>query len=184
MRVQRSLFSAFVILMFAVTFLPAAGAQTASHPVTGSELLAIVAGQCVDQNIFHVIESRGIAFRPTDHYRALLTIAGADAPILDALKNAKIGANAADPEQMEAPELLQHLATAGKLIRAKQFDPAGEELAAALQSHIGPEAGFVMGLLQDKTQGWSNAAAVYSKVLEMAPDFPAGSPANMVHQYA
>jgi tetratricopeptide (TPR) repeat protein len=172
MRVLRILASVFVISTCSVVLLPSALAQTKSHPVTGGELIALVASESLDQNIDHAIESRGIAFRPTEQYRALLTTAGADAPVLDALKNAKISADASFPEESDTPEVLTHLAAAGKLIRAKQFEEAGKEIVAALNSRITPEAGFLMGHLQDRMQEWENSATIYSKVIEMDPDFP------------
>lgn len=172
MRVQGFVILLFVISVFSIAFLPCAVAQTKSHPVTGGELIALVASESLDQNIVHAIESRGIAFRPTEQYRALLSTAGADAPVMDALKNAKISANAGFPEQSDTPEVLAHLAAAGKLTRAKQFQDAGNEVVAALDSRISPEAGFVMGHIQDRMKEWTNAATIYSKVIEMAPDFP------------
>ncbi|HEY4839618.1 MAG TPA: tetratricopeptide repeat protein [Candidatus Acidoferrales bacterium] len=172
MRVQRFVISVFVILVFALTFLPRTNAQTASHPLTGSELLALVASESLDQNVIHAIESRGIAFRPTEQYRALLAAAGANAPVMGALKGARISADAVFPEQAEAPEALGHLAVAGKMIRAKQFEEAGKEIVAALDSRITPEGGFLMGHLQDRMEEWENAATIYSKVIEMSPDFP------------
>lgn len=172
MRVQRFVTSLLVISLFSVVLLPSALAQTKSHPVTGGELIALVASESLDQNIVHTIDSRGIAFRPTEQYRALLTTAGADAAVMDALKNAKISADASFPEQSDTPEVLAHLAAAGKLIRAKQFDDAGKEIVAVLDSRITPEAGFLMGHLQDRVKEWTNAATIYSKVIEMAPDFP------------
>jgi tetratricopeptide (TPR) repeat protein len=164
--------SLFVISLFSVVSLPSAIAQTKSHPVTGAELIALVAAESLDQNIVHAVESRGIAFRPPEQYRALLTTAGADAPVMDALKSAKISADATFPEQTDSPEVLAHLATAGKLIRAKQLQDAGKEIVAALDSRISPEAGFVMGHIQDRMKEWANGATIYSKVIQMAPDFP------------
>ena len=153
MRALRFVISLLVISLFAVALLPSVVAQTKSHPVTGAELIALVASESLDQNIVHAIESRGIAFRPTEQYRALLTTAGADAPVMDALKSAKISADATFPEQTDSPEVLAHLAMAGKLIRAKQLEDAGKEIVAALNSRISPEAGFVMGHLQDQNEG-------------------------------
>ncbi|MGA7784388.1 MAG: tetratricopeptide repeat protein [Candidatus Acidiferrales bacterium] len=172
MRRHRTLLSALLVLGFALAFLSPSRAQTASHPVTGSELLALVAAESVDQNIVHAIESRALAFRPSDHYRSLLTIAGASAPVLAALNKSKISEGAADPEVMESPDFLIHLSTAGKLIRAKQFDPAAKEITAAVHSKVGPEAGFVMGHLQDQLRDFDNAAEIYMQILEMSPDFP------------
>src|SRR5579863_2988050 len=172
MRVIRISVAAVVVILVTVAFLPTANAQTSNHPVTGSELLALIAGESLDQNIVHAIESRGLAFRSTDNYRALLTTAGADATVLNAVKNAKVSADAGFPEQMDTPELLGHLAMAGEYIRGKQFENGGKELMAALDSKIGPEAGFVMGHLQDRIGEYDNAAAIYSKVIQMAPEFP------------
>jgi len=175
MRLQRFVASLVftIAILFSVIVLPLpAGAQTMTQGVTGGELLSIIAGESLDQNIVHAIEARGLAFRPTEQYRALLTTAGADAAVLDALKTAKVAADARFPEQMQSPELLQHLAMAGKFIRAKQFEEAGKELVSALDSGISPDAGFVMGHLQDRMQEWANSAAIYSKVIEMSPEFP------------
>jgi tetratricopeptide (TPR) repeat protein len=172
MRVRRILTSLLVISIFPVVFLPSVVAQTKIHPVTGGELIALVAGESLDQNIAHAIESRGIAFRPTEQYRTWLTTAGADAAVMDSLKNAKINADATFPEQTDLPEVLAHLATAGKLIRANQLEEAGKEIVAALDSRITPEGGFLMGHLQDRMKEWENSATIYNKVLEMAPDFP------------
>jgi tetratricopeptide (TPR) repeat protein len=172
MRVRLFSISIFVISIFVVATLHFVNAQTKSRPVSGGEVIALVASESLDQNIIHAIESRGIAFRPTEQYRALLTTAGADVAIMDAMKNAKISADAGFPEQSDTPEVLAHLAAAGKLIRGKQFEDAGKEIVAALDSRITPEAGFLMGHLQDRMQEWQNGATIYSKVIEMAPDFP------------
>src|SRR5579862_8634497 len=103
MRVQRLATSLFIISIFSIAVLPSAVAQTKSHPVTGSELLALVGSESLDQNIIHTIESRGIAFRPTEQYRTLLMTAGADAAVMDAVKNAKVGADATFAEQTDLP---------------------------------------------------------------------------------
>jgi tetratricopeptide (TPR) repeat protein len=172
MRTRRFLISLVAISVFAPAFLHHVSAQTKSRPVTGGELIAVVASESLDQNIVHAIESRGIAFRPTEQYRALLFTAGADATVIDALKNAKVSADATFAEQTDSTDVLTHLATAGKLIRAKQLEEAGKEVVAALNDRITPEAGFLMGHLQDRMKEWQNSATIYSKVIEIAPDFP------------
>src|SRR5260370_14945571 len=68
-------------------------------------------------------------------------------------------------------ELLQHLATAGKLIRSKQYEDASRELSAALESWDGYEAGFVMGESLRQQERWLEASAVYAEVLRRAPEF-------------
>jgi tetratricopeptide (TPR) repeat protein len=172
MKIQRALPSAILVLVLATTLSFTVGAQTNSHPVTASELLALIAGESLDQNVVHLVESRGLAFRPTDQYRSLLTTAGVNPSVLDALKRATISENATDPDQPDTFDFLRHLAMAGKFIRAKQFDKAIVELAAAARSHIGPESGFVMGDVQDKTGDYWNASKIYSRVLQMSPEFP------------
>jgi len=172
MRTRRFLISLFAISILAMAFIHHVKAQTKSHPVMGGELIALVASESLDQNIVHAIESRGIGFRPTEQYRALLTTAGADDLVMNALKNAKVSADATFPEQTDSLEILTHLATAGKLIRAKQFEDAGKEIVAALNDRITPDAGFVMGHLQDRMKEWANGAMIYTKVIQMSPDFP------------
>ena len=61
------------------------GAQEKGKPLTNSELLALVAGNALNENVVHEIESRGLAFRPGDGFRSQLKDAGADARVLAAL---------------------------------------------------------------------------------------------------
>src|SRR5271169_6309219 len=103
MRLRRTLLPAILVFSLAFVFLSTLRAQTSTPPVTGGELLSLVAAESVDQNIVHAIESRGLAFRPSDHYRSLLTTAGASAQVLAALDKGKMSEGAADPEQMEPP---------------------------------------------------------------------------------
>jgi tetratricopeptide (TPR) repeat protein len=172
MRTIRASATALVVFAVVITFLSSAIAQTPNYPLTGGELLALVAGESLDENVVHAIVARGLAFRPTDNYRELLTTAGADVTVLNAVKNAKFSSDVRFPEQMDTPELLGHLAAAGKYIRAQQLENAGKELVAALESRIGPEAGFVMGDLQDRMGEWENGGAIYGKVLQTSPNFP------------
>jgi len=113
-------------------------------PLTDAELLSLVAGNALPENIAHEIQSRGLGFRSSDTYRSLLTDAGANSLIFAALDKAKTSNTSANAATTSS-ELLQHLASAGKLIRAKQFEDATRELADAAQSSNAPEAGFVMG---------------------------------------
>src|ERR1700676_5376309 len=99
-----------------------APAQTTKPPLTDSELMALVARNALSENIIQESNSRGLAFRPSDQYRSLMETAGADAALMAALSKAKIagsGGGAANDKARD--QLLQHLATAGKLIRSKQF---------------------------------------------------------------
>jgi len=149
-----------------------AHSQENNKPLADSELLALVAGNVLSENVVHEIDSRGLAFRPDDTYRFQLTTAGADAHVLTALSKAKTSVPSGSAEKKSSSELLQHLAMAGELMRNKQFEEAAGELNGALQSNGGLEAGFVMGELLRRQEKWPTAAAIYGKVLQENSDFP------------
>jgi tetratricopeptide (TPR) repeat protein len=161
---------ALLILFFGFTTLVAA--QEKPQPLTDRELLALVAGNALNENVVHEIQSRGLAFHPSDSYRSQLTDAGADARVLAALGKATVSNEPAAAATKESSELLQHLSAAGKLIRSKKFQEAAQELDSALQSGSGAEAGFVMGELLRQQERWQQSAAVYPEVLQKNPDFP------------
>jgi hypothetical protein len=110
-----------VILPIGCSCASLASAQDRNKPLADRELPALVAGNALSENIAHEIESRSLAFRPSDTYRSQLTTAGADARVLTALN--KVGA-------------------AGKLMRAKQYQETAEELNGALQANGSVEAGL------------------------------------------
>jgi tetratricopeptide (TPR) repeat protein len=151
---------------------PFARTQGPKNPLAAAELLALVAGDALSENIAHDIASRGLAFIPNDAYRSELMTAGADARVLAALKTAKVSESSAGTGDKQGAELLQHLATAGKLIRAKQYDQAAQELDAALQSTADPAPSFVMGQLLCRQDQWRKAVSVYSDVLDTDANFP------------
>jgi tetratricopeptide (TPR) repeat protein len=143
-----------------------------TRPLTDREVLALVAGNALSENIVNEIDSRGVAFRPSDTYRSQLILAGASAPLLAALGKAKVSEPSATTENKSASELLQHLASAGKLMRAQRYQAAAEELNGALLAGAGPEAGFVMGEVLRRQQQWPMAASVYEEILQKDPGFP------------
>jgi len=98
---------------------------------TDSELLALVAGNALNENIAHEIEVARLAFSATDAYRSQLTAAGADAHVLTATQQSNAGQASTNGEKQSSPELLQHLSAAGKLLRSKQFDQVAQELNSA-----------------------------------------------------
>ncbi|HTP45066.1 MAG TPA: hypothetical protein VMJ13_10890, partial [Candidatus Acidoferrum sp.] len=59
-----------------------ATADSPVKPLKAVELLALIAGNALPENIVHEISTQGLAFRPNDSYRALLKTAGADATIV------------------------------------------------------------------------------------------------------
>jgi hypothetical protein len=83
--------------LFAVSLLVsvAAAAETSAPPLRQTELLALVAGNALPENIVNEIRSRGVAFRMDDSFRAQLTTAGATPSIFTALAAAKAPAKVA-----------------------------------------------------------------------------------------
>jgi tetratricopeptide (TPR) repeat protein len=142
------------------------------HPLRQSELLALVAGNTLPENVVNEIHARGVAFRADAGYQMQLTEAGATPAVLAALKSAKPVIAAGDEEKTD-PALLQHMVDAAKLMKANNYEAAGDELAAGLQGNFEKfEFGFVMGELLSQQGDWPRAAAVYAEVLHQAPNFP------------
>ena len=147
-------------------------ANSATKPLRASELLALVAGSALPENIVHKIAADGLAFRPNDSYRALLKTAGADPKILTAVDSARVVVDQA-PEAESGKDLLQHIATAGSMIKDKRNEEAANELTAAVTANFkNPECGFVMAQVLRLEEQWEAAAGVYDGVLRLAPDFP------------
>jgi tetratricopeptide (TPR) repeat protein len=146
-------------------------AKNSNKLLADRELLAIVAGNALNENIVNEIDSRGLAFHPLDVYRGQLTTAGADARVLTALNKAKVIVITGNAEKHSSSAFLDHLAAAGNLIRAKQYQQASQELDSAQKSGGGPEASFVMGELFREQEEWAKAASAYEEVLQENPNF-------------
>ncbi len=146
--------------------------NSAPRPLRKGELLALVSGGIIPENIAYEIRSRGLSFVPDETYKTLLKSAGADAKVFTALNTAKTGS----PEKVDsttATELLQHLSRAGNLIKAAQLDDAANELTASLAGNTGkPEVGFVMGKVLIEQERYEEAGQVYLEILRQGPDFP------------
>jgi tetratricopeptide (TPR) repeat protein len=166
-RIALSLF----IVMLGVSRV-ARGSATSSHPLRQTELLALVGGNALPENIVNEIRARGVAFRMDDSFRAQMTTAGATPSILAALGAAKTPAKDASEEKPDQA-LLQHIATAAKQLKDKHYDEAADELTATLKGNFEKfEIGFVMGELLRQQENWGQAAAIYAEVLRQEPDFP------------
>src|SRR5258706_8374859 len=94
------------------------GSTTSPGPLRQTELLALVAGNALPENIVNEIRARGLAFRMDASFRAQLTAAGAAPSILAALAAVKPPAQQASEDKPD-PALLQHIAAAAKLIKDK-----------------------------------------------------------------
>lgn len=164
--------AAILLVLWGCVALPGTPADTPTKPLRASELLSLVAGGALPENVVLEISADGLAFRPNDSYRVLLRTAGTDPRVLAALDSAKVVADLA-PEAESGQDLLQHIATAASLMKDKRYDEAAGELAAALTVDFeSPECGFVMGQQLRQEEQWEAAAAVYGEVLREAPDFP------------
>jgi hypothetical protein len=132
-------------VMFSLDAVPA-------KPLSDGDLLALVAGNALPENIVNEIKSRGLAFHPDDQYRAQLETAGAERTILTGLNMARISVSVESSNDPHHVEFLKNLALAGSLMRKKSYTEAVRELNAALAAN--PESasvGFVMGeLLRDQ----------------------------------
>ena len=163
-----------LLVLFIVVFVSFASlyCQTDSRPLTKSELLALVAGNALSENILHEVQTRGVAFRPNDAFKAQLSAAGADSALIGVVSNAKTS-HVSDKADGETEMALQnHLSAAGKMLRAKQYQEATRELTAALQAGAHIEAGFVMGEVLRCQEQFDLAASVYQSILSKDPGFP------------
>jgi tetratricopeptide (TPR) repeat protein len=146
--------------------------NSAPRPLSRSELLALVAGDALPENIVGEIRRDGLAFNPDKDYESLLITAGATSTVSAALSSAKIVSGGATLTPCETG-FLQHLSEAGKMIHSGKREDAERELAVPLSGDAEKAAaGYVMGLILIDLQQWDQVQQVYSEILEHDPDFP------------
>ncbi|MGC0772676.1 MAG: tetratricopeptide repeat protein [Candidatus Acidiferrum sp.] len=161
-----------IIFLSLLVFSSPLAPQTSAPPLTKLELLAIVAGEIMPENVVYDLRSRGVDFVPDDAFRSLLKSAGADDRIMQALHAAKVDSARADEDAGDTP-LLQHLSHAGSLIRAGKPDDAAEELTSSFAGGRGKSAiGFVVGDILGSRNRFPEASQIYSEILDNDPDFP------------
>lgn len=164
--------SHLVALVFATSLTSSMCGQAAQTSVSESELMALVAGNALSENIAREIGTRGLAFHPDEIYKTQLKNAGADKLLLAAMDKAKIAAGHHQEDGPTELGLTAHLSNAGRLLRNGQFDAATAELTAALQQGADTEAGFVMGEVLRRQEQFDFTVRVYQKVLQQSPAFP------------
>jgi len=168
----RSFLRILLLLMLCGSAARVAHSDAKHAPLRQAELLALVAGRALPENVVQHIRADGLAFHPDDSYKALLKNAGADPTVLKALDSAKV--IIVDGREDRADNaLLTHISNAGSLITTKNYDDAAKELTDAMtDSFQGPECGFVMGqILRDK-QDSGRAEVVYEAVVSQDSEFP------------
>lgn len=149
-----------------------ARAATSQGPLNQTELLALVAGAALPENIVAYIRERGLSFHVDAAYRAQMEKTGADSSILAALDSGKT-LPPASGQAPPNPVVVEHIANAGKLMQETSYPAAAVELNEVLTTTFqSSEAGFVMGQLLRVQQRWGEAAAVLTEVLRQDPNFP------------
>jgi tetratricopeptide (TPR) repeat protein len=164
---------AFACLLLAGLLISGTAASPeASRPIRQTELLALVAGNALPENIVNEIRSRGIAFRMNDTFRTQLKVAGAAPAVLAALSAAKAPARDTAIDASN-PVLVQQITTAAQLMKEKHYQEAADQLTATLKGNFEKfEIGFIMGEILRQQENWGQAAAVYGEVLRQDPNFP------------
>lgn len=168
---QRKTSLTFLICLIGIACVSCSVARSGQRTLSKSELLALVAGEILSENVVFDIQSRGLAFVPDASYKSLLKSAGADDKVLAALDAAKT-APSGNTETTSDKDLLQHLSHAGSLIKSNQLDDATSELTGSLSAGHRPEIGFVMGMVLLAQERVPEAGHVYSTILADDPDFP------------
>jgi tetratricopeptide (TPR) repeat protein len=168
---QRKLSLTFLICLVGIVCISCSVARSGQRTLSKSELLALVAGEILSENVVFDIHSRGLAFVPDASYKSLLKSAGADDKVLAALDVAKT-VPSGNTETASDKELLQHLSHAGGLIKSNQLDDAASELTSSLSGGNKSEVGFVVGMVLIAQERFPEAGKVYSRILAQDPDFP------------
>src|ERR1700682_6016506 len=80
----------FVLALFLLGVSLTAVGQSPLKPMHASELLALVAGSALPENVVHEIIKRGLNFRPDQKYKGQLKEAGAANTVLTAILTARV----------------------------------------------------------------------------------------------
>jgi tetratricopeptide (TPR) repeat protein len=132
--------------------------------------MALQAGGGWPANVVYDITARGLSFHPDADFMSLMTKAGADASVIEALKTTNVNDQGGAKPEME---LLRQLADAAVLMKNKQYADAGAKLSDALDaSWARLETGFVMAELLRQQKDFETACAVYGLILRTDPEFP------------
>ena len=95
-------FAFILVLSASMVF---AFAEVPAKPLNEGDVLALVAGGALTENVVNEIKRRGLTFHPSNQYRSQLETAGAEGALLAALKGAQINVSAGsagDKQQVES----------------------------------------------------------------------------------
>jgi len=141
-------------------------------PVSADELLALIAGNALPQDIVHKVSQDGISFRPDDAFKAQLNDIGADASIIAAVNAAKLGPEAESLDSAHR-EVLQHYVNAAHKMKAKDYQGASDELGEVVKSSFDVvDPGFVLGEVFRLENEFYESAATYGAVLARDSNYP------------
>ena len=117
----RKITFSFLPLVVFISLSCCTAAYSAPRPLTRSEVLALVSGDALPDNVIAEISLFGISFTPDAGYISLLNAAGASPKVTAALSSATV----VEPQTVESPadvEFLRHLSRAGKARLAKNTE--------------------------------------------------------------
>jgi tetratricopeptide (TPR) repeat protein len=147
-------------------------AQGSHEPLRETQLLALVAGAALPENIVAAIRDHGVSFTSDADFRARLEAVGADPRILEALDAARVivpeGA-----KEVPSKEVQKRIVDMATRYQSEKFPDDPRELLAVIKDAQGnPESGFVMGQMLRQQELFPQAEYVYGEVLSDNPDFP------------
>jgi hypothetical protein len=82
---HRKVIRASLLCLVLVSLVFCTNTNASLRPLRESEILALVAGGIIPDNVVMEIQADGLAFLPDDEFRSLLTSAGADPKVIAAL---------------------------------------------------------------------------------------------------
>lgn len=143
-----------------------------SGPMGEAEVLALVAGDALPEDIVHFVSVRGLTFHPGQSYLAQLKTAGAVPSVMEALKTAAVTPSNA-PEHSSSPDLLNDLVTAATLKRGEKYTEATVVLTNALRDSFDKsDVGFVMAGVLSRQEEWEAAGRIYDQILDDDAHYP------------
>ena len=144
--------------------------QDQPRPLNQNEIIALVAGAALPENVVAAIQQRGVNFALQPADEQMLRELGDSTEIIKAIKIAKVLPGRGKPS---IPELNDTLITIKRLMKERNLSRAAEDLSAAIKKHpSSDELGFVMAqVLLYKREGLP-AVLLYRALLERDPDFP------------